>query len=157
MGEARRNEELQNSRRGIKASDRDEPSAEPLMLLFPLVLIAGITLGLLVRPDAARRVAVAVCGGAALALLLTQIAVGFFYERRFAELYREMAKRDLHDPGMAGATAALSMIRCVYTAWFWLALLAVVAGVALAAAEWALARPRRPAHALVGWGPSVRS
>jgi hypothetical protein len=78
----------------------------PLMIVIPFLLLAGIAVGLALRPTALRVPLVAGTVVAALALLFVQMAVGFPLEREVREsMEREMRKAEQQLKAFGGGPA----------------------------------------------------
>jgi hypothetical protein len=116
-----------------------------LMGVLPVFLVAGVGIGLGLPSGRWRAALLAVCAVAALALVLSQMAVGFPVDLGVAEMIaRDPHKEDYADP--SGDTG----FRTRYTPWLMLALLAIVGSLTLACWEWYVrgksTRAAVPAH-----------
>jgi hypothetical protein len=119
------------------------------LAVYAALLAVGCAVGFFLRPGKARRWAVGFCAAGALALLLTQVVIGFPLENAVTtaigrSLAEAAAKEELNPlergPDVAGAAAAAILFDVRYTVWFWLALAATALGPALHAAEVYLVR-----------------
>jgi hypothetical protein len=119
-------------------------SAAPLMMAFPVVLAIAAVVGLL-RPAGARRALVLTfLDGAALALLLGQMALGFPLHEWYAHELAPYAAR----PATAGKIDVMGElargVEVRYTGWLWLALAVTAAAALLSGLEWAAFRRGGP-------------
>jgi hypothetical protein len=113
----------------------------PLMIVYPLFLIAGAVLSLLLVPSR-RRVVAGVFAGLGLACLVAQSVLGWPLVRN---LLHHLAEAPTVGRDAAFMTAAL--VQTQLTVWFWLSVVALaLAGIAPTAESWlrrALTAPAR--------------
>jgi hypothetical protein len=106
---------------------KDKKGGAPLLVVYALLLVAGIVASFKIRGQPARFRTLAACAGGALALLLVQMAIGFPLEPE--------GDRPSGEPD---AVYHL-FLEVRYTIWFWLALAATIAACVLVWLDW----PRR--------------
>jgi hypothetical protein len=117
------------------------PEPAPLMVFYPVFLIAGIVLAIGVRPGGLRAKAVAVCSALAVLILVLQTSFGFPLEGAVGQAITQAALEHggRSDAAAAGVLAAF-VFEAHYTAWFWLALISTLFAPALATVEWLVYR-----------------
>jgi hypothetical protein len=131
------NTEVKHARQRAEGPQR----SAPLLALYPLLLIGGIVCGLAIRPDGRRRWLVGGLAGAALVVLLIQVAVGLPLAQELASTHGHIGEElqrssRFDDLGMKGLAAGVALsIEAQYTAWLWLCLLANLAAVIAPLAE----------------------
>jgi hypothetical protein len=132
-----------------KQADEDERKAiaamhwSPLMATFPIVLVAGILVGLMLPIGRGRRWLVAGCGVVGILLIAVQMKVGFPLEHAMYKLYA----KELSEIAAKGNKAD-TVIHIQYTPWFLMAVLALFVALGLTGLEWwLLRRAREPAAA----------
>jgi hypothetical protein len=109
-----------------------------LMAVYPIALLAGAVTGMLMRQNARRVAVVAILSGAALALVVVQVASEF----PLVQAYRDLAwERVEARPPSPKETEASIPHWFRYTRWFWLAQGLAIASLVLLAAEWWLCPP----------------
>lgn len=140
----------------------DDIGAAPLMIVFGLLVVAGIVLGF-ASPRAT--LVLPILAGTALLVLAAQLAIGFPVEKKIKEANDKQAamKKSTPSPGSSGDPFGGSgspfggsssssgpmlggdMTMAVkYTPWLWIALLALVAAAGLAVAERMVRPPPKP-------------
>jgi HEAT repeat protein len=103
-------------------------SFAPLLLAFSILLIFAALGGFFMRPLRLRTAVVGVPAGLAFLLLLVQVGVGFPLERQVKTVIAKAVAGHRLDmpPGLGFAVALAYDVR--YTPWFWVCVLANVAG-----------------------------
>jgi len=117
---------------------RPQMRASFLMIVFPVLLILTILMAFFPFPADARLLVVGVGNLTALALLLTQMAIGFPVHEFIG---KSLASDVLSSPERlnAGLTASLA-IEIQYTPWFHVAVLSTFAGLVAAGVQWQVTR-----------------
>ncbi|MFN0053324.1 MAG: hypothetical protein ACKV0T_14165 [Planctomycetales bacterium] len=116
-----------------QGAGRKEAGGAPLLVIYALLLLAGIVASIKVRSEVVRLKSMLACSAGALALLVTQVAIGF-----------PLKPKNGTSSGTPDPLYHL-FLEMHYTLWFWLALAATIAALGLVGIDW-WRRPRQEAR-----------
>ena len=114
-------------------ADQTTMSWAPLMVLYPILLLAGILCGFIVQNSFLRSVGLMACSASSLVLLYLQAHRGFPLEQA---VNNPLARDATAEEMVRSALETSKLVEMRHTGWFWLTVAAVLASLSAACVEW---------------------